>query len=127
MSYNKEIHLPQQVETLFQLRAGGNAGEFEYVLSGIKKIMHDKEKFLDGLKQDEAARKKKIDSLILNTKTTVLKALGEKNTLDGLSSAKYVLSLLDGEHDAILMEFMDDVMTTCMSYNDGSGEEETVE
>ena len=127
MEYDIETHLPQQVETLFQLRASGNAGEFEYVLGGIKKIMHDKEKFLGGLKQDEAARKKKIDSLINNTKTTVLKAMDEKNILNGLSSAKSVLSLLDGEHDAILMEFMDDVITTCISYNGESGEEGTVE
>jgi len=126
MEYDKEMHLPQQVETLFQLKAGGDIENFIEVLESIKQIMRNRTDFIDGLETDGKTKEEKRKELLVETKKTILKSLEDKDLMIGLSQVEQILAASKSQFEQILRNYMNDVMTTCMSYN-GSSEEETVE
>lgn len=116
MNYEKEAHIPQQIELLLQHRADGNLEGFEYILDGVKIIMKSHQDFLDGLQTDLDKRTKDVTKAANDARETILKAFKEQKSLDACQTSQQVLMQLENVYNAIMLGYMNDVIQTCMSY-----------
>jgi len=125
MKYDKEEHLPQQVETLFQLKAGGDIENFVKVLDSIKIIMKDRTDFIAGIETDFKTREEKRKDLLVDAKKAIINSLDEKNDIEiGLSQIEYVIAESKKSYEDILYSYMDDVLRSCTTYDSGHAESE---
>jgi len=118
MNYENNIHLPQQMELLLHHRAEGNIEAFDYILNGIKIIMKEHDTFLIGLVGDKNKREKQVINTAKQCKETILKGFVDGLDLDGCQHAQNVLSGLETAYNNIMLEYMNDVIQTCMSYQE---------
>lgn len=118
MNYENDIHIPQQVENLLQHRADGNIQGFEHVLEAIKIIMKDDQTFITGLVADSNKKEKKIIDIAKDCKKLILKAFDNNTELEGCQTCQSVLSELENAYNAAMIEYMDDVTQTIMSYHE---------
>ena len=118
MDYENEIHLPQQVELLLQHRANGDIDGFNHVLEAIKIIMKDDQTFITGLIADSNKKEKQINDTAQECKQLVLKAFDEGSALAGCQTCQSILSQLENAYNGIMVEYMNDVTQTIMSYHE---------
>ena len=118
MNYENNIHIPQQVELLLQHRANGDIDGFNHVLEAIKIIMKDEQTFITGLVADNNKKEKQIIDTAKDCKKLILKAFETGSELEGCQTVQGILSQLENAYNTIMIEYMDDVTQTIMSYHD---------
>lgn len=111
-----EAHAPNQIETLFQHRNNADVATFDYVLQGLKILMKDHTDFLNGLKQDQQKREQQSKELFQEAKKTILTAFKDKTEEEGVNYVHAVLSNVEQAYNALELEYMNNVLTTCTSY-----------
>ena len=116
MNYDKELHIPQQIELLLQHRADANIKGFGYILDGVKIIMKDHPVLLDGLKTDETTQTKNIEKAANNSREMILKAFNTSSGLVACQTTNQILTQLETIYNNIMLEYMNDVIQTCVSY-----------
>lgn len=118
MDYDMDVHIPNQIEALLQHRAKGDVNGFDYILDVLRTIANDNEILLSALTEDNKKRNKNLEKLFNESKNQVLNAFEGKNTVDGLNTIRTVLTQVEQAFNAIELEYMNDVVTSLVSYED---------
>lgn len=117
MDYEVEYHIPNQMEQLIQYRNNADIKGFEHVVGVLKILLKEHKGFLDALDKDMMARVKHNQLLFKDTKKLIIKALDEHNDEEGLNITHAYISQLEAAYNASELKYMDDVLTTCVSYH----------
>jgi len=126
MNYKMEAHIPSQIETLLHHRSNADITSFEYILDGIRIMMKEHQSFLDALDADMKKRVDESNNLFTETKKLILTAFKNKTDEEGVTYVHGVVSQLEQAYNALELQYMNDVLTTCSSYqqdDNGTGNE----
>jgi|SRR6056297_1741729 len=124
MDYEEEMHAPNRIETLLQHHDAADVASFDHVLHGLKIMMKNHPNFLDGLKQDETKREQETKKLFKTAKETILTAFKDKTDEEGINIVHGIISNVEQAYNALELEYMNDVLTTCVSYKQDNDDRE---
>lgn len=116
-----EVHIPNQMEALLQCRTSADITSFDYILKGIKTILKEKDDFIKGLNEDQKKREDTKNAVMAEAKKAIGEALNENDVERGLTTAHAVLSQLEQAYNAVELEYMDNVLTTCTTFDEEDG------
>ena len=107
-TYDINMHLPQQMENLMQMRATGNIPGFKHILGGIQQIIDQH--------LDDSSHNKDVQSLIETCLKQIETTLQGTKTEDTLIGIKQVIAQAEAEYEALEVGYMNEVVELLVSY-----------
>ena len=118
MEYENSVHLPQQIENLLHQRAEGDIDGFEHILQGIKIMMKDEQMFITGLIAYSNKKEKLITQKAKECRKKIYDAWSGVSDLEGCQIVQQHLSVLEAGYNQVMIDYMNDVTETIMSYDE---------